>query len=133
MIIVGLKANLRAFSPCFIYNSTCWACQVRTGFLLVFPGDFLLWEPAFIQDSQLPIHLPLVPDWHGPFLWLQKLPDKALLKGLYRLEYAPLAIRLSIGGIQRFDGICCVNDFPYFCGKLKDWNDYIPVLLPAFQ
>ena len=31
MIIAGLKANLRAFSPWLIYNSTCWACQVRSG------------------------------------------------------------------------------------------------------
>ena len=32
MIMVGQKAKLRAFSPWFIYNSICWACQARMGF-----------------------------------------------------------------------------------------------------
>lgn len=40
MIIVGLNANLRAFSPWSIYNGTCWTCQPRADFPLVFPSDF---------------------------------------------------------------------------------------------
>ena len=134
MIIVGLKADLRASSPCFIYNSTCWACQVQAGFPLVFSEDFLLREPAFAHDAQFPIHLTPVPDWQSPFLGgFKSRQIKRFYKGCIAWEYAPLTVQLSIGGIQRFNGICRINDFPYFRGKLEDWADYIPVLLPAFH
>lgn len=57
MIVVGLKANMRAFSPWFIYNSTCWACQVQECFLSpCFSQIRLLGESAFVHDAQFPVY-----------------------------------------------------------------------------
>ena len=87
MIIAGLKANLRAFSPWLIYNSTCWACQVRSGISARFCQISLTLAACLRTWCSIP-HIPApssVLAW-SIFLWLQKSPNKALLKGLYRLE-----------------------------------------------
>ena len=32
------------------------------------PDSVLFWKPAFIHDTQFPVDLAPVADWHGPFL-----------------------------------------------------------------
>lgn len=60
-------------------------------------------------------------------------PNIGLSTVLYHLEIHSLAIYLLVGSIQRFYGICRINNLPYCRRKLKNRANSIPVVLPAFH
>ena len=107
--------------------------SITGGFSACFNQTVLLfWKPSLIHNTQFAIDLTPVPNGGSPsFRGFKCSQITGFQQRCIAWKYASLAVQLSIGGIQRFDRIGCVNDLPDFWGKLENRTDGIPVLLPA--